>query len=208
MPRKKGDLPLNVEEVERAKSLSALGRSYRAIGRELGRSAHTIKKALTSSAEIVGQVAELKANLADLYESLTLQTLQSIGLDTIKDASLLQRATSAGIFTDKFRLLRGESTTIVGVDVLLSIAGELRRQERIDDYAPTITLPPVPQAERILPAPAAEPIPAPAPIPVQSKAELHPPLTKIRFTPVLPGKHPDHCPPENELVRGLFLRKT
>ena len=49
MTKTKGALPLTVPEIEKAKALFALGRSYRSIAAELHRSAHAIKRALTRS---------------------------------------------------------------------------------------------------------------------------------------------------------------
>lgn len=192
--RVKGSTSLTVEEIAKAKSLSALGYSYRRVARELGRNPRTIKRVLTQP-EVIAEVKELKTDLADLYEKLTLQTLESIGMDTIEEASLLQRATTAGIFTDKFRLLRGESTANLNVELLLQIAGTLRQED--DNYVPrpaqhTLTLPPVPQTE-----PASDPIPAPQPAKIQQPTVAH-----VRYTPVPANPHPDHCP-ESVLLHGL-----
>ena len=215
MPRKKGDLPLNVEETEKVKSLAALGYSTRHIGREVSRSPHTVAK-LLKTPTVAAEVVVKRLELSDLYEKLSRDTLESITKETIEDASLLQRATSAGIFTDKSRLLKGESTINVGVDVLLSIAAQFRRESAVEDES----LAEEPQRVALLPAPAVEPIatpiPRPAisekralPAPVQSKTELRPPAPSVKYTPVIPGQHPDHCPPENPLMRGNpFCGKT
>jgi len=56
----KGAKPLRVAELEKAKALSALGHSYRAIGTNLGRCDKTIKKALTRSPEVIQEVREIK----------------------------------------------------------------------------------------------------------------------------------------------------
>ncbi len=109
--RKKGDLPLTSEEISRAKTYAAMGYSFRAIGRELKRSDRTIK-ALLSKPAIAAEVCTKKAELSDMFERLAIRTIEAVSADDIKDASLLQKATTAGIAVDKMRLLRGESTSI------------------------------------------------------------------------------------------------
>jgi len=206
MPRKKGDVALNMEEIEKAKALSALGRSFRAIAAELHKSPHTVKKVLTGSAQVVEEVKARKADLAELFEERSRQTLDAVTPGDIEKASLLQKATSSAIFLDKARLLKGESTLNVSVDVLLGIAKELRREERAADEllaekperVPVLPAPVV--VERVLPAPVAEPKPAPQPAKQEPVAAM-----RVKYTEVLAGKHPDHCPPENPLLRGLRM---
>ncbi len=123
--RLKGSLSLTVEEVAKAKSFAALGYSCRHIARELQRSPHTVAR-LLKTPEVIAEVATQKMELADLYEKLCRDTLESITTKTIQDASLQQRAVSAGIFTDKSRLLRGESTSNLDVHLLLEIAALVR----------------------------------------------------------------------------------
>jgi hypothetical protein len=123
--RLKGSLSLTVEEVAKAKSFSALGYSCRHIARELGRSPHTVAR-LLKTPEVIAEVSTQKLELADLFEKLTRETLESITTSDIEEASLLQRVTSAGIMVDKTRLLRGESTSNIDVHLLLDIASMIR----------------------------------------------------------------------------------
>jgi hypothetical protein len=202
--RRKGSLSLTVEEVEQAKALSALGRSYRAIGRELHRSAHTIKRALTSSGEVVAEVQTMKRNLADSFQGLAERMIDSITDEEIKELDAYKRTLSGAIAVDKSQVLRGQPSTIVGIEVLLDIAGAIRRQERqADEEAHTLPAPSV--VQRVLPAPTAEPIPAP--VPAQSKTELHPPTPSVRvkyYTPTPVEDSQDESP----LTHGLFSGKT
>jgi hypothetical protein len=211
--RIKGSTLLTTEEVERAKSLSAMGYSIRRIARELKRSFGAVRRVLTSSAQVVGEVQTMKRNLADSFEGLAERMVDSITSEEIKKLDAYKRTLSAAISVDKFKLLRNEPTAILGVEMLLQIAGELRRESADDDVPGqaerTITLLPAPAVvERTLPAPIAETIPAP--IPVQSRADHPPapqePTVRIKYTPVLPGKHPDHLAPENPLLTGLRIR--
>jgi len=203
--RRKGSLSLTVEEIERAKSLSALGRSFRAIGRELGRSAHTVKKALTGSAQVVEEVKARKADLADLFEQRSRETLDAVTKSDVEKASLLQKATSAAIFLDKSRLLRGESTVNLSVDVLLSIARQLRdesdREDAEDDHTRTITLPTV-QAE--LPE-HADTCPILESVPVKAQESVPTPTVRVRYYAPNPIEKPDNT---NPLEHGLFVGKT
>lgn len=141
MSRPKGSVGLTVPEVERAKSLAALGYSYRRIGKELGRSDHAIAKLLRVP-EVAAAVVEQKAELSDMFERLAVRTLEAVSAKDIEKASLQQKAISSGIFIDKSRLLRGESTSNVNISALLSVASLLRDR---DD--PPHALPAAPQIQ-------------------------------------------------------------
>jgi hypothetical protein len=129
MMRKKNDLPLTVEEISRAKSYAAQGYSCRAIGRELKRSDHTIAK-LLARPDVADEVVVQKRELIELYEELNRKVLESVTEKDIQSASLLQKATTSGIFTDKMRLLRDESTSNINVQVLLEVAELIRRRDQ------------------------------------------------------------------------------
>lgn len=96
--------------MEKAKALSALGKSYRQIGFDLNRSDKTIKKALTKTPEVIAEVRELKEEIAGLYDDLAQRILESITDETIREARLRDRIISAGVCTDKSRLIKGQST--------------------------------------------------------------------------------------------------
>lgn len=125
MSNTKGAKPLTVAELEKAKALSALGHSYRAIGTELGRCDKTIKKALTRSPEVIQEVREIRADLAERYQAEALRVLNSISDQDIEKASLQNKAVSSGIFLDKSLLLRGQVTQ-VDVHVLLDAVSAVR----------------------------------------------------------------------------------
>jgi IS30 family transposase len=118
MGNSKGAKALIVGELEKAKALSALGHSCRAIGKELGRSDKTIKKALTRSPEVIQEVKDIKAELAERYQAEARRILDSINDKDIEKASLQNKAVSSGILLDKALLLKGEATSI-NVSVLL-----------------------------------------------------------------------------------------
>ncbi len=132
MGNSKGAKPLTVAELEKAKALSALGKSYRQIGLELDRSDKTIKKALTKTPEVIAEVRELKEEIAAMYDDLAQRILKSISDETIKEARLRDRVISAGVCTDKSRLISGQSTANVALytKVDLSLI-ELHEQEEV-----------------------------------------------------------------------------
>lgn len=106
MANKKCAKALTIPELEKAKALSALGKSYRQIGIELHRSDKTIKKALTKTPEVIAEIQELRKEVSGLYEDLAQRILESIGDEVIHEAKLRDRVISAGVCTDKARLLK------------------------------------------------------------------------------------------------------
>lgn len=106
---RKPPTPLTMPELEKAKTLYALGKSYHAIGVELGRDSKTIKKWLNEP-ETKKEIEVLKEEVADLYDDLAQRILESITDETINEAKLRDRVISAGVCTDKSRLLKGLST--------------------------------------------------------------------------------------------------
>lgn len=118
MGNSKGAKALTVTEIERAKGLSALGHSYRAIGTELGRCDKTVKKALTRSPEVIQEVREIKVELAHSFGDLARRMITSITDADIGKLDAYRRTLSGAVATDKMQLLRGEATQI-DVHVLL-----------------------------------------------------------------------------------------
>ena len=140
---RKGGLPFTLEEIERAKALFASGRSYRFIGRELGRSDHAIKRALAKP-EVVAEVAVIKRNLADSFEGLAERMVGSITDADILELDAYKRTLSGAIATDKAQLLKGAPTSILGVAVLLDIASAtgIRREDDLpQELTRTLTAP-------------------------------------------------------------------
>jgi hypothetical protein len=130
----KGAVALTAPEIAQVKAFGALGYSHRRIGRELGKSPHTVAKALTGPG-VVAEVKTLKADLADLYESLTRKTLEAVTEKDIQSASLLQKITSTGMMVDKMRLLRDESTSNMNVQVLFEVLELMRRRDQPYKYS-------------------------------------------------------------------------
>lgn len=117
-----------VKELEKAKALYALGKSYNQVAKELERDPKSIKKWLTSSPEVVKEISELKREVATLYEDLAHRILESISDDTIEEAKLRDRVVSAGVATDKSRLLRGEATQHISCQTMHMDLNELIKQ--------------------------------------------------------------------------------
>lgn len=115
--------PLTVKEVEQIKVLRASGLTYHAISKEIGRDPKTIKKACLEP-EASMQIQEMKQELADMFEELGKRMLTSITNEDIQKINAYQRTVSAGISTDKMRLLRDQST--------INLAAELSLHERIE----------------------------------------------------------------------------
>ena len=130
--KKVGDMPVTVAEISKVKTLAAMGLSYRAFGRELDRSDHTVKKLLTQ-AGVAEQVDAKKAELSDMFERIAVRTIEAISEKDIKNASLLQKMTSAAISIDKMRLLRDQSTANIDVSALLEVASIFRDARDTDD---------------------------------------------------------------------------
>ena len=89
--------------------LAASGKSYRAIGRELGRSDKTVKKALTKTPEIVQDVERIRGELATIFESVSKRMISSITDEDIQRLDGYRRTLSAGIALDKANLLRNSA---------------------------------------------------------------------------------------------------
>ena len=140
--RKKGDLPLTTEEIERAKVYVAQGYSFRRTARELKRSDHSIKKALTASPEVIAEVKAIKAELVDIFDDVALRMVGSITDDDIKKLNAYQRTVSGAIAVDKSRLLKGESTSNISVNVLLNVLDAIRQRR---DHTSTDSLPALPE---------------------------------------------------------------
>jgi hypothetical protein len=84
--------------------------------------------------EAIAEVQSIKADLADLYESLNRQVLESVTEKDLQSASLLQKATTSGIFTNKMRLLRSESTSNINVRLLIDVLQALRDRDEAPEY--------------------------------------------------------------------------
>jgi hypothetical protein len=133
MPRTKGAVSLIGPELAKAKTLAAMGHSYRQIGRELGKSDHTIKRALTASPEIVAEVQTMQKDLGHIFDDLAKRMAGSITDEDIKKLNAYQRTVSAAIATDKAQLLKGQPT--MNVAVLLEAVKHIRDKRKRKDEA-------------------------------------------------------------------------
>lgn len=147
-------------------------------------------KNVLAEPEVQKAVSDEKVELSAIFKDKARAIVTSIDADVIDKGNLLQRATSAAICLDKSLLLSGEPTSIVGVQVLLDIAGLIRRKrDEADEEAQrawqaqrTITLPAVPQPDTLASRPTSqsqptktqEPVPTPSvrvkyytPVPVE-----------------------------------------
>ena len=124
-----GNKGLATEEKELIKLLSAKGESCYAISLQVKRSPHTIKKYL-SEPETSLEVIEKKQELSDMFEDVARRMIESITDESIQSLDAYKKTISAGIATDKMRLLRDQSTDNLGIAVICDLAAKIRVQRR------------------------------------------------------------------------------
>lgn len=130
MSKIKGSVALTAVELGKVKVLAGLGYSYRRIAREIGKSDHTIRRALKSP-EIVAQIETIKKDLGDIFKDLAHRMIESISDADITKINAYQRTVSAAIATDKSQLLKGEPTMNVGL--LIEVATFFRDERHKAD---------------------------------------------------------------------------
>src|SRR5512139_1842278 len=101
---------LSVKEQETIKVLKAEGKTYFAISKVVNRSPHTVKRYLLSSPEVQAHVEQIKDDLASMFEGVAKRMVTSITDQDILKLDAYRRTLSAGIATDKMRLLRDQAT--------------------------------------------------------------------------------------------------
>lgn len=199
--RVKGSTDLTLKEVAQAKQFAALGYSTRRIARELGRNPRTIKRLLTMPT-VAAEVSTKKIELADLYENRAYQIVEAVTTEDISDASLQQKAVSSGIFLDKARLIRGESTVnIQSVQVLLDVCDLLRQLDDEGDPAPRQvprTLSAV-QPDPASPVPS-EPVSHAPSRPTQTQPTEPAPVVRVKYYTPTPVENEE---PYNPLTHGM-----
>ncbi len=204
--RKKGDMPLTTEEIAKIKQLAGLGYSDRRIGAELGRSDHSVHRVLTASADVVGEVQTIKANLADSFQGLAERMVSAVSDEDIGKLDAYKKTLSAAIACDKAQLLKGLPTENVNIRVLLDVAALIRARrtkQYEDEDLDTIPVSPV----RILPAPSAEPVPEAIPAPAPShKRALEPPASALKVRYYTPVPLERDSSEDDPLMRGLRTR--
>lgn len=86
---------------------------------EIAESVNCSRAAVTLALQRYGiepnTVESYKKNRAEIFAGLQAKILSTVSMDDIKDASLLQRATAAGILYDKERLETGRSTGNIAI---------------------------------------------------------------------------------------------
>ena len=120
MPQKTAKL-LTVKELEQIKVLRASGLSFHAIAVQIDRDPKTVKKVCLEP-EASNQIQEIKEELSGMFEGLAKRMITSITDADIQKINAYQRTVSAGISTDKMRLLRDQSTDNIAIDGILRSA--------------------------------------------------------------------------------------
>lgn len=120
MPQKTAK-PLTVKELEQIKVLRASGLSFHAIAVQIDRDPKTVKKACLEP-ETSNQIQEIKEELSGMFEGLAKRMITSITDADIQKINAYQRTVSAGISTDKMRLLRDQSTENLAIEGVLRAA--------------------------------------------------------------------------------------
>ena len=121
---------LNLKELEEIKLLRASGMTFHAIGLKIGRDKKTVKSACMRP-EVAMAIEEAKEELADMFESIARRMIESITDEEIEKLNPYQRCISAGIATDKMRLLRNESTSNFAIETI-HVNREDREKRRIE----------------------------------------------------------------------------
>ena len=120
---------LSSKEKSRILKLSASGMPATRVAAEIKRNRQTVQKFLDTP--------DAKEQLADMYERLTRQTLESVKPEDIEKANLLQKVTSAAIMTDKMRLLRDQPTQI-HVAYLLDAVQAIKEMRAAENLRPQL----------------------------------------------------------------------
>lgn len=127
MPRKKNDLSLTIGEKEQIKLMIADGNSFNAVAHEIRRDPKTVKR-YASDPQVATEITEKQRNLAGCYQRLAERMLDSITDADISRINAYQRTVSAGIATDKLRLLTDQSTE--NIAVIVSAIADMKRRRR------------------------------------------------------------------------------
>ena len=116
--------PLTTEEKSRIALLTAEGRTPNYIAKAIGRDGKTVRAAVQAPA-MVEQIASATERITELYQEINERILCAISDEDIAKASLRDKVVSAGISTDKHRLLTGQSTANLAlIYALASMPGE------------------------------------------------------------------------------------
>lgn len=105
-------------EKQQIAALAATGKSQRAIARATGRDNKTIARVLKEP-DVLEAKGKIEDQLATRFERLAVAILDSVSEEDLSKASLQQKSISAATMTDKARLLRGQTTSNIGLMVRL-----------------------------------------------------------------------------------------
>jgi hypothetical protein len=125
--------PLTTVEQEKAKILSASGKSPNAIAKGMGRNRRTVQKFLCKP-EVREQVSVQREELAGMFEHVAHRVIDSVTGEDIEKANLVQKMTSAGIAIDKAAMLRDVPPVSLNITALLDVVHLIReKRDREDD---------------------------------------------------------------------------
>jgi hypothetical protein len=131
---KRASRPLKPRKGSKTAAILALATTTPATPPEIAESLNLSSQAIHQCLQRYGitpnTVDSYKKNRAEIFAGLQEKILQSVELEDIKSASILQRITAAGILYDKERLETGKTTANIGTliarieDVQREIAGD------------------------------------------------------------------------------------
>ncbi len=125
--------PLTISEISSIKILRSEGRSFNAIARKINRDPKTVKRCCQEPRN-AEEIRSLQQEIASFFEDLTMRLLTSISDADIEKMNGQSRFVSAGIAVDKLRLLRGDSTENISIDVLnANIKDRARRRFELQE---------------------------------------------------------------------------
>lgn len=101
------------------------GKSYQQIGQHFGVSKQAISQLLMKDRADIEAYKAFRQDPATMYEFKEAKIINSLDDDDIKKMSGYQKAGSAGLFRDKVRLERGQSTDIVDHRVISAKLSEV-----------------------------------------------------------------------------------
>ncbi|MEW6214967.1 MAG: helix-turn-helix domain-containing protein [Nitrospirota bacterium] len=124
--------PLTVKELEQIKALRASGLSFHAISKEIKRDPKTVKKACLEP-QTANEIQVMKEELANFFEDLARRMITSITEEDIQKINAYQRTLSAGIATDKMRLLKEQSTENIAFHAIVEAINKKEERKIKDD---------------------------------------------------------------------------
>lgn len=118
---------LTTKEKTTIAALAAQGKTPHAIGKEIGRSENTVSAALKKP-ETALAVQDFTERFATKLEVAAERVLDAVTEADLEKASLKDKAIAAGVFFDKARLARGQSTSNVSLLFVVADQAETIRR--------------------------------------------------------------------------------